>query len=207
MTVKRSSKRKASAQKQREAESMQFGYKDAQAGAAANGVNSTTGLTEGREYMNATPASTMGGGGYGMEQEMPRMGSPNANNNNMGMAAGGAGVAGAMAGAAMMSGAPSDAAPSDPMQIAETMEVVFNYVPNLSDEIYLYVGDPVIVKLKFDDGWAFGFNMTTKTEGSFPLACVAPYAPEGSSGRGSEWEDGSGSKINRNSFSIRQRQS
>ncbi|KAJ3054588.1 hypothetical protein HK097_001369 [Rhizophlyctis rosea] len=63
----------------------------------------------------------------------------------------------------------------EPIQIAETMEVVYNYVPNLSDEIYLYVNDPVIVKCKFDDGWAFGFNMRTKQEGSFPLACVAPY--------------------------------
>ncbi|KAI8800777.1 hypothetical protein BJ742DRAFT_716584 [Cladochytrium replicatum] len=61
------------------------------------------------------------------------------------------------------------------MAISETMEVVYNYVPNLNDEIYLYVGDPVIVKCKFDDGWAFGFNMTTKMEGSFPLACLAAY--------------------------------
>ncbi|KAJ3183799.1 hypothetical protein HDU87_005915 [Geranomyces variabilis] len=63
----------------------------------------------------------------------------------------------------------------EPIQIAETMEVMYNYVPNLVDEIYLYIGDPVIVKCKFDDGWGFGFNMTTKQEGSFPLACVAPY--------------------------------
>ncbi|KAI8819028.1 uncharacterized protein EV422DRAFT_489051, partial [Fimicolochytrium jonesii] len=62
----------------------------------------------------------------------------------------------------------------EPIQIAQTMEVVYNYVPNLVDEIYLYIGDPVIVKCKFDDGWGYGFNMTTKQEGSFPLACVAP---------------------------------
>ncbi|KAI9094985.1 hypothetical protein DFS34DRAFT_582584, partial [Phlyctochytrium arcticum] len=72
--------------------------------------------------------------------------------------------------------APSQSRDDDePMPIAETMEVVYNYVPNLSDEIYLYIGDPVIVKCKFDDGWGYGFNMTTKQEGSFPLACVAPY--------------------------------
>jgi hypothetical protein len=96
--------------------------------------------------------------------------------------------------------------------VAETMEVVFNYVPNLSDEIFLYVGDPVIVKMKFDDGWGYGFNMTTKMEGSFPLACVAPFdreggaahAPSGSE-RGDEWIDGSGASISRNSFSIRKR--
>ncbi|KAI8813199.1 hypothetical protein BJ742DRAFT_704841 [Cladochytrium replicatum] len=69
-----------------------------------------------------------------------------------------------------------DATPTFPrMAISETMEVIYNYVPNLNDEIYLYVGDPVIVKCKFDDGWAFGFNMTTKMEGCFPLACLAAY--------------------------------
>lgn len=90
--------------------------------------------------------------------------------------------------------------------VAETMEVVFNYVPNLSDEIYLYVGDPVIVKCKFDDGWGYGFNMTTKMEGSFPLACVAAYNSEGQT-RGSDWLDGAGKNVNRASFSIRQRES
>lgn len=67
----------------------------------------------------------------------------------------------------------------DQGQIAETCEVIFNYVPNLSDEIYLYVGDKVIVKVKFDDGWAMGYNMSTKQEGSFPLACVAPFSSNG----------------------------
>ncbi|KAJ3174142.1 hypothetical protein HDU88_000110 [Geranomyces variabilis] len=81
----------------------------------------------------------------------------------------------------------------EPIQIAETMEVMYNYVPNLVDEIYLYIGDPVIVKCKFDDGWGYGFNMTTKQEGSFPLACVAPYnsnreaaAPAGEDGAAEE---------------------
>ncbi|KAJ3112802.1 hypothetical protein HDU96_004140 [Phlyctochytrium bullatum] len=61
----------------------------------------------------------------------------------------------------------------------ETMEAVFNYVPNLSDEIYLYVGDPVLVSCQFDDGWGYGVNLTTQQEGAFPLACVAPYNPNG----------------------------
>ncbi|KAJ3023851.1 hypothetical protein HKX48_000539 [Thoreauomyces humboldtii] len=85
------------------------------------------------------------------------------------------GGAGAMAAAAMMGVENEKEDVGEPIQIAETMEVLYNYVPNLVDEIYLYVGDPVIVKCKFDDGWGFGFNMTTKQEGSFPLACVAPY--------------------------------
>lgn len=57
----------------------------------------------------------------------------------------------------------------------ETMQVLYNYVPNLQDEIYLYVGDPVIIKARFDDGWALGYNVKTETEGSFPLACVGPF--------------------------------
>jgi len=61
----------------------------------------------------------------------------------------------------------------DPIQIAETYEVIYNYVPNLSDEVYLYVGDKIIVKCKFDDGWCLGYNLSTKQEGSFPMACVS----------------------------------
>jgi SH3 domain len=65
------------------------------------------------------------------------------------------------------------------VQIAETYEVIYNYVPNLSDEVYLYVGDKIIVKCKFDDGWALGYNMSTKQEGSFPMACVDEFSQGG----------------------------
>lgn len=54
----------------------------------------------------------------------------------------------------------------------EVMRVVYDYVPNLFDEIHLYAGDQIEVKAKFDDGWAYGLNLTSKKEGSFPLACV-----------------------------------
>ncbi|KAI8825013.1 uncharacterized protein EV422DRAFT_488545, partial [Fimicolochytrium jonesii] len=85
------------------------------------------------------------------------------------------GEQGTLGAAAMMGVAAPREDVGEPIQIAETMEVVYNYVPNLADEIYLYIGDPVIVKCKFDDGWGYGFNMTTKQEGSFPLACVDTY--------------------------------
>ncbi|KAJ3067858.1 hypothetical protein HK102_007322 [Quaeritorhiza haematococci] len=107
----------------------------------------------------------------------------------------------AIAGGALANlGAGTGNSAGDAIQIAETMEVIYNYVPNLSDEIYLYVGDPVIVKTKFDDGWALGYNMTTKQEGSFPLACVAPYNPEGKVSRpanatGDLGESGRGSAV------------
>ncbi|KAJ3104978.1 hypothetical protein HDU96_008755 [Phlyctochytrium bullatum] len=100
----------------------------------------------------------------------------------MGMAA--AAVGGAAIGAAANMKNNSNQVPEEYMgaegveilQIAETMEAVYNYVPNLSDELQLYVGDAVLVKCKFDDGWAYGMNMTTKEEGSFPLACLSGYA-------------------------------
>ncbi|KAJ3098470.1 hypothetical protein HDU97_003969 [Phlyctochytrium planicorne] len=88
----------------------------------------------------------------------------------------GSGAGAALAVASAAGSAPAGVAPN---QVAETMEAIFNYVPNLSDEIYLYVGDPVIVKCQFDDGWGYGFNMTTKQEGTFPIACVAPYNDSG----------------------------
>ncbi|KAI9360352.1 hypothetical protein DFJ73DRAFT_621454, partial [Zopfochytrium polystomum] len=58
----------------------------------------------------------------------------------------------------------------------ETYEVVYNYIPQLSDEIYLYVGDPVVLKCRYDDGWAYGLNLTTNEEGSFPIACLAGFS-------------------------------
>jgi hypothetical protein len=37
----------------------------------------------------------------------------------------------------------------------------------------LNLGDNIRIINKFDDGWAYGVNETTKEEGNFPLACVA----------------------------------
>ena len=45
------------------------------------------------------------------------------------------------------------------------------------------MGDEVEVINKFDDGWALGRNMTSGKEGTFPLACLAPF------GAGSEYRD------------------
>ncbi|EGF77335.1 hypothetical protein BATDEDRAFT_91681 [Batrachochytrium dendrobatidis JAM81] len=63
---------------------------------------------------------------------------------------------------------------SETVQVAETMQVIYDYAANLFDELELHIGDHIIVKCKFDDGWAFGFNMSTKQEGSFPMACISP---------------------------------
>jgi hypothetical protein len=56
----------------------------------------------------------------------------------------------------------------------ETVKVVYEYIENLFDEMTMHVGDQILVKSRFDDGWAFGKNLTSKQEGNFPLACVAP---------------------------------
>ncbi|KAJ3215243.1 hypothetical protein HDU67_000659 [Dinochytrium kinnereticum] len=94
------------------------------------------------------------------------------------------------------------------LDIAETMEVVYNYVPNLSDEIYLYVGDPVLVKCNFDDGWGYGINMTTKEEGSFPLACLSGYADAApSAAPPQEQPDNPTSDRPLSEFKVRQRMS
>ncbi|KAJ3102247.1 hypothetical protein HDU97_000683 [Phlyctochytrium planicorne] len=138
------------------------------------------------------------------QQEIPMPalgGSASAVGSAAGAAAAGGGAAAAYAAAAAAAG------PNE-----EPMEAVFNYVPNLSDEIYLYVGDPVIVKCNFDDGWGYGYNMTTKQEGAFPMACVAPFGSN-PQGRGEsmfleqEPQGGASQDPNRSSFSIRQRQS
>ena len=54
----------------------------------------------------------------------------------------------------------------------DVQPVLYNYVPNLSDEIYLYTGDEIEILKRFDDGWAYGKNLTTLQTGSFPLACI-----------------------------------
>ena len=51
-------------------------------------------------------------------------------------------------------------------QEVETMEAIFNFVPDMDDEIHLYIGDSVIVRAKFDDGWGYGYNLSTKKEGT-----------------------------------------
>ncbi|KAJ3092961.1 hypothetical protein HDU96_002566 [Phlyctochytrium bullatum] len=175
------------------------------------------------------------GGGYGAQQQQPPMPQqprspmPASPLPPMSSAAAGGGAAmaamavGAVVVAAAASSGPNPLPGQDPN--GETMEAVINYVPNLSDEIYLYVGDPVLVKCQFNDGWGYGLNLTTQQEGAFPLACVAPYQPLANgqrmtlggepvfmdAGMDAEQEPGRAGKGSgdpaRASFNIRQRQS
>ncbi|KAI8377759.1 uncharacterized protein BYT42DRAFT_356624 [Radiomyces spectabilis] len=63
-------------------------------------------------------------------------------------------------------------------QIEELFEVVHPYPPQMGDELGLHVGDIVCLAMQFDDGWALGFNVTTGSQGVFPLVCVVPASEE-----------------------------
>lgn len=52
--------------------------------------------------------------------------------------------------------------------------VIHNFKPNKEDEIKLRIGDNVIIRLAFDDGWAYAFNRNTGVVGMIPLICVKP---------------------------------
>ncbi|ORX87867.1 hypothetical protein BCR32DRAFT_288986 [Anaeromyces robustus] len=53
--------------------------------------------------------------------------------------------------------------------------VFHEYIPKINDEIQLNVGDIVKVSKIFDDGWAYGTNISTDCEGALPLACCTEY--------------------------------
>ncbi|ORX45962.1 hypothetical protein BCR36DRAFT_414274 [Piromyces finnis] len=53
--------------------------------------------------------------------------------------------------------------------------VFHEYIPKINDEIQLNVSDIVRVKKIFDDGWAYGTNISTDCEGALPLACCIEY--------------------------------
>ncbi|ORX51793.1 hypothetical protein BCR36DRAFT_350808 [Piromyces finnis] len=52
--------------------------------------------------------------------------------------------------------------------------VIHNFNPNKDDEIKLRIGDGVIVRLAFDDGWAYAFNRNTGVVGMIPIVCIKP---------------------------------
>jgi hypothetical protein len=55
----------------------------------------------------------------------------------------------------------------------KVFKVIQKHTPGYIDEIQLSLGDVVIVKEQFDDGWGFGLNITTESQGSFPLICLS----------------------------------
>ncbi|EGF83720.1 hypothetical protein BATDEDRAFT_21138 [Batrachochytrium dendrobatidis JAM81] len=53
--------------------------------------------------------------------------------------------------------------------------VVIAHTPNRSDELSLHVGDLVCIREIFRDGWCWGYNVLSKSEGSFPMKKVQLY--------------------------------
>ncbi|KAL7750553.1 hypothetical protein RI367_003894 [Sorochytrium milnesiophthora] len=47
-----------------------------------------------------------------------------------------------------------------------------------ADELLLQIGDRVRMERVFDDGWAFGYNLSSKKSGMFPLLCVSQVSED-----------------------------
>jgi hypothetical protein len=58
------------------------------------------------------------------------------------------------------------------IEMDELLVCKFEYEASLLDELTLRAGDYVRVLKRFDDGWAYGVNETTQTQGTFPAACL-----------------------------------
>ncbi|KAJ3028074.1 UNVERIFIED_CONTAM: hypothetical protein HDU68_002526 [Siphonaria sp. JEL0065] len=58
----------------------------------------------------------------------------------------------------------------------EIHEAVCNWVPTASDELSIENGDKIVLKLEYNDGWAFGVNRRIGAEGFFPLAVLKQFA-------------------------------
>ncbi|KAI9319884.1 hypothetical protein BX666DRAFT_1917106 [Dichotomocladium elegans] len=50
------------------------------------------------------------------------------------------------------------------------------YPPQQQDEVMLHPGDILMVIMQFDDGWGFGYNLSTGQKGALPMICVAPFS-------------------------------
>ncbi|KAI9088783.1 hypothetical protein DFS34DRAFT_640049 [Phlyctochytrium arcticum] len=66
---------------------------------------------------------------------------------------------------AMSQTTPTDAAKSN-------YKVIYDYTPQLIDELELAKGDIVEVWASYDDGWGKGSNVRTGNKGTFPMACI-----------------------------------
>ncbi|KAI8916080.1 hypothetical protein EDD86DRAFT_244036 [Gorgonomyces haynaldii] len=53
-----------------------------------------------------------------------------------------------------------------------TYLVIYNYIPQLPDELKLTVGDRVVLLEQYSDGWGLGRHTVTGHEGAFPMDCL-----------------------------------
>ncbi|KAJ3251043.1 Sorbin and SH3 domain-containing protein 1 [Chytriomyces hyalinus] len=62
--------------------------------------------------------------------------------------------------------------PQDESILGQQHRAVFEFTPELDDEVAVRVGDTIILLKEFDDGWAFGKNARTGQSGLFPIDCI-----------------------------------
>ncbi|KAJ3042702.1 hypothetical protein HDV00_006759 [Rhizophlyctis rosea] len=77
--------------------------------------------------------------------------------------------------------------------IGKTYNVIHPYKPVMADELELKSGDKVVLRLAYDDGYAYGTIEGSEKGGVFPLACLVPVGME--IGLPSRLESGAGPEI------------
>ncbi|KAJ3295088.1 hypothetical protein HK104_003020 [Borealophlyctis nickersoniae] len=77
--------------------------------------------------------------------------------------------------------------------IGRTYNIIHAYKPVMADELELKAGDRVVVRLAYDDGYAFGTLEGSEKGGVFPLACLVPVGME--IGLPSRLESGAGPEL------------
>ncbi|KAJ3206451.1 hypothetical protein HDU67_008164 [Dinochytrium kinnereticum] len=55
-------------------------------------------------------------------------------------------------------------------------KVVQEYLPTLEDEMVLNMNDQIVLNHSYEDGWGRGTNLTTGTQGVFPVMCLSETA-------------------------------
>jgi len=64
----------------------------------------------------------------------------------------------------------------------QVYRVLYDFVPSLPDEMEIQAGDIIRTEETFEDGWAYGINMTSGKRGTFPMNCLEDdFATEGDS--------------------------
>ncbi|ORX45146.1 hypothetical protein BCR36DRAFT_414610 [Piromyces finnis] len=54
----------------------------------------------------------------------------------------------------------------------QVYRVLYDFEPSLADEMAIQAGDIVRTEETFEDGWAYGINMSTGKKGTFPMNCL-----------------------------------
>jgi len=54
----------------------------------------------------------------------------------------------------------------------QVYRVLYDFQPSLPDEIEIQAGDIIRTEETFEDGWAYGINMTSGKKGTFPMNCL-----------------------------------